>query len=245
MNNSATIRYVVYNLLNSLKQIYDDASLTPFRVFFWVMTIADQLRYQHIVKSGTGAFVYKFDVDVEVDDVTGRNFFTLPSGIYDMEEDGGIQYISYAPGVDLSLPTFASVTFTRTSPEKAARLYFRKEETPKPQNPYFYRQNEKIFLLGVEEINLTSVEAGLRTSLNPADLSINIDTPLDLPAHLLPILERKVLDLGRFVMQVPNDKLNDGSEWESKNFSTQKLVSVNEGGDRYQQQYPNQQYNQE
>ena len=234
MNNSATIRYVVYNLLNSLKQIYDDASLTPFKVFFWVMTLADQLRYQHIVKSGTGAFVYKFDVDVEVDSVTGRNYFTLPSGIYDMEEDGGIQYISYAPGVDLSLPTFASVTFTRTSPEKAARLYFRKEEIPKPQNPYFYRQNEKIFLLGVEEINLTSVEAGLRTSLNPADLSINIDTPLDIPANLLPILERRILDLGRFAMAIPSDLQNDGAAWESKNFPTQKLVSVNDGDGRNQ-----------
>jgi len=245
MNNSATIRYVVYNLLNSLKQIYDDASLTPFKVFFWVMTLADQLRYQHIVKSGTGAFVYKFDVVVEVDSVTGRNFFTLPSGIYDMENDGAVQYITYSPGVDLSLPLFASTTFTRTSPEKAARLYFREDEKPKPQNPYFYRQNEKIFLLGVEEINLTSLEVGLITSLNPADLTIDIDLPLDLPAHLLPILERRILDLGRFVMQIPVDKINDGSDWESKNFPTQKIVSVNDGGDRYQQQYPNQQYNQE
>jgi len=245
MNNSATIRYVVYNLLNSLKQIYDDASLTPFKVFFWVMTLADQLRYQHIVKSGTGAFVYKFDVDVEVDSVTGRNFFTLPAGIYDMQDDGAIQYITYSPEADMSLPLFASVTFTRTSPEKAARLYFREDEKPKPQNPYFYRQNEKIFLLGVEEINITSLEVGLITSLNPADLTIDIDTPLDLPAHLLPILERRILDLGRFVMSVPNDKLNDGSGWESKNMPTQKLVSVNDPDQQNQNQRYNQQYNQE
>jgi hypothetical protein len=242
MNNSATIRYVVYNLLNSLRQIYDDAALSPFKVFFWVMTLADQLRYQHIVKSGTGAFVYKFDVAVEVDSTTGRNFFTLPAGIYDMEEDGGIQYITYSPATDLSLPMFASVTFTRTSPEKAARLYFREDETPRPQNPYFYRQNEKVWLLGVEEINLTALEVGLRTTLAPADLAIDIDLPLDLPAHLLPILERRVLDLGRFVMQIPSDKINDGAEWESKNFPTQKLISVNENQG---QQYPNQQYNQE
>jgi len=241
MNNSATIRYVVYNLLNSLKQIYDDASLTPFKVFFWVMTLADQLRYQHIVKSGTGAFVYKFDVVVEIDPVTGRNFFTLPSGIYDMENDGAVQYITYAPGVDLSLPLFASVSFTRTSPEKAARLYFREDEKPKPENPYFYRQNEKIFLLGVEEINLTSLEVGLITSLNPADLTIDIDTPLDLPAHLLPILERRILDLGRFAMAIPSDLQNDGAAWESKNLPTQKLVSVND----LDQQDRNQQNNQQ
>lgn len=234
-DNSATIRYVVYNLLNSLRQIYDDAALTPFKVCFWVMTLADQLRYQHIVKSGTGAYVYKFDVAVSVDPVTGRNYFELPASIYDMEDDGGIQYIAYPPSVDLSLPSFAGVTFTRTSPEKAGRLYFRKEEFPKPSNPYFYRQNEKIFLLGTEEINLVSLEVGLRTTLAPANLDVNIDSPLDLPAHLLPVLERRVLDLGRFVMQIPSDKVNDGSEWESKNFPSQKLISVNEN-----QQYPNQ-----
>lgn len=238
MNNSATIRYVVYNLLNSLKQIYDDASLTPFKVFFWVMTLSDQLRYQHIVKSGTGAFVYKFDVTVEVDSVTGRNFFTLPSGIYDMENDGAVQYITYSPGVDLSLPLFASTTFTRTSPEKAARLYFREDEKPKPENPYFYRQNERIFLLGTEELNLISLEVGLITSLNPADLTIDIDQPLDLPAHLLPILERRILDLGRFVMAVPADLKNDGAAWENANMPSQKLISVNSD---QQQQYQDQQ----
>lgn len=241
-DKSATIRFVVYNLLNSLKQIYDDASLTPFKVFFWVMTLADQLRYQHIVKSGTGAFVYKFDIIVEVDSVTGRNFFTLPSGIYDMENDGAVQYITYSPGVNLSLPLFASTTFTRTSPDKAARLYFRNDEKPTPQNPYFYRQNEKIFLLGTEEINLTSLEVGLITSLNPADLTISIDQPLDLPAHLLPILERRILDLGRFVMSVPSDLKNDGSSWENGQMPTQKLISVNENQG---QQYPNQQYEQQ
>jgi hypothetical protein len=242
MNNGATIRYVVFNLLNSLRQVYTDAALTPFKVFFWVITLADQLRYQHIVKSDTGAFTYKFEVDVEVDPVTGRNFFTLPTGIYDMENDGGITYITYPATFDMSLPLFVSTTFTRTAPEKAARLYFRSEEVPTPQNPYFYRMNEKIFLLGVEEINLRSIEVGLKTSLGPADLTIDIDTPLDLPAHLLPILERRVLDLGRFVMMVPADKINDGTEWESKNVPTQKLISVNAD---QQQQYPNQQYEQQ
>ena len=56
---------------------------------------------------------------------------------------------------------FWPVKFTRTSPTKMQRLYFRDEETPSPDNPYFYRLNDRIYLLGVEQINITEVEVGL------------------------------------------------------------------------------------
>jgi|WetSurSiteA1Bulk_404760.scaffolds.fasta_scaffold25970_2 hypothetical protein len=228
MNYAPTIRFVVFDLLNDLQQIYDDSKLSPFKVFFWVMTFADRLRYQHVVKSDTGAFVYKFHVDVEVDSVTGRNFFTLPAAIYDLENDGGVQYITYPPEYDLSLPMFASTSFTRTSPEKAARLYYRSEECPSPSNPYFYRQNEKIWLLGCEEINLLHLEVGLKTSLAVADPLTDIDLPLDLPVHLLPVLKRQILDIGRFVLSIPVDRVNDGTSFDSKVMPTNKITSVND-----------------
>jgi hypothetical protein len=236
MNNAATIRFVVYDLLNDLKQIYDDAALTPFKVYYWTLIHADRLRKLHIEKIDSGAYVYRFDnVVVSVDPVTGRNYFELPAAIYDFDKDDGIDYITYPPIYDLSLPMFASTTFTRTTPGKAARLYFREEERPSPSNVYFYRQNKYIYLLGVEEINLNAIEVGLKTSLAPAALDTDIDAAFDFPQDLIPVLKRQILDMGRFVMQIPADLINDGNVFDSKNMPTQKLVSVNDIDQQNQQ----------
>lgn len=232
-----TIRHVVYDILNDLQQIYDDASLTPFKVYYWVCIHADRLKKQHMAKIDSGAYVSPFHLAVAVDNVTGRNYFVLPSAIYDFDEDDGIDYITYAPGIDLSLPMFAGVTFTRTTPSKAARLYFREEEQPSPSNPYFYRLSERIYLLGVEQINITAVEAGLKTSFNPVDPTLDIDSEFQFPSDLLPLLKRQLLDMGRFVLNIPSDRINDGAGFDAKvKMPGQKLISVNSPELQQQQQ---------
>jgi hypothetical protein len=234
--SGATIRMVVFDLLNDLKQVYDDARLTPFKVYYWTMVHADRLRKQHIEKIDSGAYVTKFDVDVFVDPVTGRNYFDLPAAIYDYDGDGGVDYITYAPGFNLAFPMFAGTTFTRTAPGKVARLYFRKDEVPTPANPYFYRQNSRIWLLGTEQINLRALEAGLKTTLDPANLNVDLDAPFDFPQDLIPVLKRQILDIGRFVLMIPQDLKNDGAAFDSKEIPTNKIVSVNDIDQTQQQQ---------
>lgn len=230
MNNNATIRMVVFDLLNDLQQIFDDAKLTPFKVYYWTLVHADRLRKQHIEKIDSGAYIYPFMVPVIVDPSNGRNYFELPAAIYDFDKDGGVAYITYPPEWNLSEPMFAGVTFTRTTPTKAGRLYYRADEKPTPNNPYFYRLNSRIWLLGVEQLNLTSAEVGLKTSLNPADVNVDIDQPFDFPQDLIPTLKRQILDMGRFVLMIPNDLTNDGAAFDQKNaqMPTNKIVSVND-----------------
>jgi hypothetical protein len=232
-DETTTIRMVVFDLLGDLKQVYSEASLSPYKIFYWTMVHADRLRKLH---------VQKIDVVVSVDSATGRNYFELPAAIYDFDGDDGIDYLTYPPGMNLSLPMFSSITFTRTTPGKAGRLYFRSEEKPSPSNVYFYRQNKYIYLLGVEEINLTKIEAGLKTSLAPASLTVDIDQPFDFPQDLIPQLKRQILDMGRFVMQIPADRVNDGAAFDAKEMPTQKIVSVNDGMDQQNQQNQQQQY---
>lgn len=240
MDNTATLRFVVFDILNDLKQVYDDASLSPFKILYWVLIHADRLKKLHVGKIDSGAYITRFDnVAVEVDPITGRNRFELPAAIYDFDNDGAIDYITYQPEWDLSLPMFSSVTFTRTTPGKAARLYFREDERPTPANPYWYRQSEYIYLLGVEEINILKVEAGLKICFGPVDTTIDIDAPWAFPQDLIPALKLQILNMGRFVMQIPSDKINDGAEWQSKNMPTQKLISVNDEQNQ-QQQYQDQ-----
>jgi hypothetical protein len=228
-DSRTTIRMVVYDLLNDFRQIYDDAALTPFKVFYWTMVFADRLRKQHIDKIDSGAYIVRFDnVPVTIDGTTGRNYFELPAPIYDFDKDGGIAYVSYPPTMDLSMPMWGSVVFTRTTVANAMRLYFRDEEKPAPNNPYFYRQNKYVYLLGVEEINLTKVEVGLKTTLEPASLTTDIDLPFDFPQDLIPVLKRQLLDIGRFVMQIPTDLVNDGAAFDAKQMPQQKISSVND-----------------
>jgi len=221
-----TLRHIVYDLLGDFKQLYDDASLTPYKVLFWVFAEASLLKKQHIEKRDSGAFTTIFDVDVHVEPSNGRNYFVLPDSILDMDNDAGVEYITYAPEIDLALPVFASTTFTRTTPAKAARLYFREDELPTPANPYFYRINERIYLLGVEQINIVAVEIGLKLNFNITGTTLSLDDSFEFPLELVPVLKRRVLDLGRFILQIPRDLVNDGAALDSKEMPQQKLISV-------------------
>lgn len=231
-----TYRHIVYDILGDLKQIYDDASLTPYKVFFWVLVHADRLKKQHLVKIDSGAYVKVFDLPVYVEPFNGRNYFILPGSIYDIDKDGAISYITYKPDIDVSLPALASVKFTRTSPTKLQRLFFREEETPAPSNPYFYRLNDRIYLLGVEQINITGIEVGLILSFDPAASGLTLDDEFEFPPDLIPTLKRQILDMGRFVLNIPVDNINNGAEWDSKEMPTQKLISVNPQSEDYDNQ---------
>jgi hypothetical protein len=223
-----TYRYVVYDLLNDLKQMYDDADITPFKVLYWVMVHADRLKKQHIEKVDSGAYSTRFDVPVVVDQVNGRHYITLPGQIYDYDKDKGVDYITYDHSVDPDIPVFASVGFTRTTPSKAARLYYRDDERPSASNPYFYRQGERLYFLGTEEINLTSVEVALKLSFDPTSLTMELDDPFEFPSDLIPTLKMQILNMGRFVLQIPRDLINDGAGAQNKQMPTQKLISVNQ-----------------
>jgi hypothetical protein len=96
---------------------------------------------------------------------------------------------------------------------------------PSPSNPYFYRTLDDIVLLGVEKINIKSVEIGVFAAIQQID-KIDEDMPIELPEELIMLLQRQILDLGRFVLNVPEDKRNDGDEIQSQGVSSGKMVSV-------------------
>jgi hypothetical protein len=238
-----TLRYVVYDLLRDFKQLHKDADIKAFQMLYWVLIHADRLRQQHIAKRDSGAYVTRFSVPVEIDQTFNRQRIELPVSIYDFDGDAGVDYMCYsltgygttgAPTTtlaghpDIDRPQFTIISFTRTSAAKSARLYFREEEEPSPTNPYFYRQGKYLYLLGTEAVSVSEVEVGLKSTFDPTNVSLDIDQPFEFPQELLPVLKRQILDLGRFILQIPNDLINDGTGLQSKQIPTQKLISVNE-----------------
>jgi len=171
------------------------------------MVHADRLKkvYMETIVSDSGAYVNTFPIDVAVDPLNGRNYFVLPVSIYDYNEERGIEFITYKPELDPNNPVFTSVLFTRTTIPAMRRLYMRDDERPTPANPYFYRLADRIYLLGVEQINILEVESGLKTAFEPVDTTLDIDAAFDFPQELIPQLKKEILAMGLFVLKTPQE----------------------------------------
>lgn len=224
-------RDVVNDIVVNLKQVYDDKPINETQVAYWVLLVGNRLKSQHINKRESGAFLNTFPkVPVLTGDgITtpkGRKYIELPTSIYDFDNDKGINYISYCAD-DCEQP-LNRVLFSRTSPSALSRLSMSSYEKPRASNPFFYRSGNKIYLMGIECVETTCVELGLYSALDPVT-EICLDEPFDFPEELLVILQRQVIDLGRFVLMIPEERVNDGDNTiYEQGLPTQKISSVND-----------------
>lgn len=232
------LRFIVDDIAKDLKQVFDDKVIQRTQIAYWVLMVANRLKSQHIAKRDSGAFMHTFSkIPIltyssvnNPDQVDSRKYILLPESIYDYNKDGGIEYIAYYVEDDKPScpPPFTRQTFIRTTPSTAQRLYYSEDEKPSPSNPYFYRTGNHIYFLGIECVEAKYIEIGIYNTLSPID-KIDLDAELDFSDELLIILKRQVLDLGRFTLMLPQERINDGAdEATGKGVPTNKLVSVNE-----------------
>lgn len=107
--------------------------------------------------------------------------------------------------------------------------------------PYWYRVGDRIYFLGTECINICGIEIGLYLSLAP-DTVCDLDEPFPFPDELIVIMQRHVLDLGRFVLMMPTDRVNEGTtSLELNDMPKSKIISVNQLTEPTQQQMVQQQ----
>ena len=220
----ATFRSVVYDIWTILRQNFDDDQITLNHVLYWTTIYADRLRVQHDLKHPSGVSLSVFNaIPVLTDATTGRKYIILPASIYDYDNDGGIEYLSYTYMVDTN--AFTQNTFSWTTAGAAKRLYWTDDERPTPDNPAIYRVGDKVFILGIECIDVNFLEAGLKTTLSYS--ACDLDEEFSFPPELLPILQRQILDLGRFVLQIPADRTNEGDySLKGEDMPKTKIVSV-------------------
>jgi hypothetical protein len=234
-----TLKTIVNDISIGLGQITDDKKVLDIQIAHWVIMLANRIKSQHIGKRDSGAFLSIFaDVPIQTflvnsgpNQVKGRKYIKLPACIYDYDRDEGIDYVSfyledYEPNCP---PPFTVQTLGRTTPIESQRLYYSRYEKPAPDNAYFYRVGDYIYLLGLECVNAKSIEIGIYASLKPVtDPTLNWDEPFDFPEETIPVLTRQVLDLGRFILLIPQERVNDGATSSTENVPTNKIVSVNE-----------------
>jgi hypothetical protein len=210
-------RYLIFDILTILKKDDNSSDIGEQQVLFWINTIANRLRQQRIVKSPTGRYLNIFTgVTVQTsltstnpNLVKNRKYIDLPKSVYDIMYEKGINYICHTQDGSCP-PEFMNVYFQPTSPSRAQRLKFSPYEGPSPKNPYFYRVHDKIYFLGIESVNVRSLEIGLYTTLDLRTNLINLDDEVDLTEEHIAMLRSEILQLGSFSSAFPSDGKNDG-----------------------------------
>ena len=233
---NTTIRTVANDLLTSFRQTNPEKKITLAQAVFWVSHIANLLKGQHIKKSTSRRYLNVFPAVPIVSAsssskniVAGRKYVSLPAGIFDFNNDSGIDYVSYPQESDVAgRPGFTFGTFARTTLPESKRLYLNIHEKPSLAQPYFYVVNSNVYFLGLETYMGNTLEMGLFTTMDPLS-TINIDAPFEFPDELVPILIRQVYDLGRFAMLIPKDFDNDSiPDIPGDGIAGQRMVSVND-----------------
>lgn len=231
------LRHIVDDIVLDLRQNFDDKRIQEAQIAYWVIIVANRLRAQHIEKRSSGAFLTTFaEIPVLESNIPGdnlvryRKYFDLPACIYDFNNDAAIHYITYSVNEHLKgeKPPITQVKFTRTTPASLKSLYMNPYTEPTYKTPYFYRSGNRIYLMGVECVNIKDVEIGLYLSIPPVT-EIKLDEPFEFPEELIFVLKKHVVDMGRFALLMPQERVNDGNDNTSpQNIPTNKLTSVND-----------------
>ncbi len=210
-----TYRFLASDILEMYNANTDDSELGLAQVVFWINTIANRIRMQHIRKLPTGAHLLIFqNVPISIEPNSNRKFFDLPKSVYDFSHEKGIDYITYQDITDCdNPPAFTQNTFNMTTARDSKRLYFDPYEKPSTVNPYFYRTDAKVFLLGLECIDVPKgLEMGLYATIDPNIDGCNLDDEISLSEELITVLRNEVLALGRFAFIIPAEKINEGAD---------------------------------
>jgi hypothetical protein len=215
-----TYRYVIYDLDKSFNSAFDDADFTLNQIMYWVMAVANRMRLQQTIATNTDLFTSTFNDVPVLTDSKGRKYIDLPAYIMDLPNNAGVIYITYNEETcKCEGPAFSQVWFQGVNLGSVQHLYLDEYTKPSAQNPYFYRIGDRIdgvkvnriYLLGLECIPVEDVEIAIKATLDPRQIC-SLDDEIPLPDEMIQDLMMQVLQLGRFVMLMPKENINDGED---------------------------------
>ena len=230
-----TYRYVIYDLDKSFNAAFDDADFTLNQIMYWVMVVANRMRLQQTIATNTDLFTSTFNNVPVLTDTKGRKYIDLPSQIMDLPNNSGVIYITYNEETcHCEGPSFAQVWFQGVNLGSVQHLYLDEYTKPSAKNPYFYRIGDhidgvkvnRIYLLGLECVDVIDLEIAIKATLDPKQVC-SLDDEIPLPDEMIQDLMMQVLQLGRFVMLMPKEIINDGEDGAELNTQIYANRSVN------------------
>jgi len=226
-----TYRFVAYDLQKSLKKTFDDADITLIQIIYWVQVVANRIRMEHYLATQSDLFTSTFYPITVLTDDKGRKYIDLPTQIMDLPNNEGIAYITYNTDTNSCHgDNFAQTFFQPVDTMKVQHLYLDEYTKPSPRNPYFRRVGDKVngvavnrvYLLGIECVEVKDVEIAVRSALNPSSVC-SLDDNLPIPDERVGDLIQEVLKLGRFVMLIPDERQNDGTDGTANSMPRQPI----------------------
>ena len=223
----STYRYLSNVVLSTLQQKFSDRKITFDQVNYWVQVVSNRLIYQRLAKreANTGRYLVSF-YGVEVTVTQNRKYITLPAPIVDLEEDMGIDYITYPADVNdnCDLP-LGEVTFERCMPHEVKSLYALPIRKPSPSQPFFCREGNVLRLLGLELISVPTLDIGIHMLISPANM-LNIDNESLLDLTQEAVLIPQVISLCRFGFLIPQERELNASDDTATGKNNTALASV-------------------
>jgi hypothetical protein len=196
----------------ALKEFRDDADLQTDTIVFWTQVEVNRLRGERFSKrhQQSGQYLAHFyGVTVTNDGV--RKYVEMPAGIIDVENDLGLHQVTYHLA-DYDYCDYPyDVPFEKTMPAKIWSLLAIPIRNPKPTRPFMAREGESLFFYGIENINVSSVDMWLYTTVDTTH-KLDLTESIELEDGQVSVLIQRVLALVRFASLFPNDKTNFGSD---------------------------------
>lgn len=239
---------IIDDVLYTMGFDVDDALLHRVNVGYNLGLVIDRIKRQRLEKElrsplgsrGVTNELTTYIVPIEHDStLNNRSYFVLPSNVYDIRINGGVGYIAYAAGSGCR-DALVGRHFTLASPSEMNMLQGHGLQQPAPENPYYFRARintttgivtDRVWLYG-PGATVSDVEVGLYLTTPSVD-ALDPDAEVDAPEDMLYLVKRMMLDLGRWALLVPGQRLkNDGRDFPPSNqpqpLQPPQNVSVND-----------------
>lgn len=177
--------------------------------------------------------------DVADDVVTDWDsvYFDMPEQVYSLSGGSGINAVRYLRN-DIPMncsPAFALTPFTQTTLAALPTIYGSAYQKPKPSRPYIAAARaitgtgvrNRVYVFGVDS-SITHLLVALFAI--PNFTTLDPDAPVDLPVEKLMTLKKMVMDLEKWALMIPQERLsNDGRDFQpGEIIRTPSLMSLND-----------------
>ena len=245
-----TYDQITDDIMVAMGYTHDDSLRNKEAVLYNVKIAVDKLKNQQLQKNKdvgdyrrNSDMVSTFIVPITHNDVADNvitdfdsSYFDLPTAIYSLDHDGGVSFIRYLRNeIPFGCPPAVALTpFTGASLASIHTFYQSAYQRPQNNRPYFARAKAKVgenlkdrvYLFGVSQ-DVKHLLVGLYAA--PDFTEIDPDEDIGLPPHLLMPLKQMIIDLERWALQIPQERLkNDGRHLEPNEIvRTERQMSLN------------------
>lgn len=217
-----TYRFAINSILKSLKNKTDDADITEAHALYWIGVVANKYMAKDLEKGKrSGAYLSIFNsVTVHKDENLQQHYIDLPRGLIHIDHDAGVEFITYnRKTCCCSGPAWAQTNFSGTTAGALETLYGDKYTKPTTKNPYYYHVGgsvdgvnvDRLYLDGTWCIHLKDVKIGIYAAVSPKDIC-DLDDNIPVKSKYDDTILREVMTLGRFMLLIPEERVNDGAD---------------------------------